>query len=147
MAIATPDTISTSISMAQDLFLPITLTMAAAATLINFWLALRIGRVRTSQKIFMGDGGNDMLYRRMRAQSNHIENAPFFVLMIGAVEISGFAGTWAWVLGMVFMIGRIAHGLGMDGGALKIGRMIGTIITMVSNLGLALACIYWASIG
>lgn len=44
------------------------------------------------------------------------------------------------------MIGRLAHGLGMDGGAFGIGRMIGTLTSMLTLLGLSGYAIYVASI-
>ena len=60
-----------------------TLSLAAAALLINFWLSMRCGKLRMSEKILHGDGGNEALMRRMRAQSNFIENAPLVLIMIG----------------------------------------------------------------
>ena len=126
--------------------LPLTLTMAAAAGLINLWLALRIGQVRTSQKVSVGDGGNEFVIRRMRAQANFVEYTPFVLVLIGALECSGYAVTWLWVVGIVYMIGRLAHGLGMDGGAFGIGRMIGTLTSMLTLLGLSGYAIYVASI-
>lgn len=74
--------------------LPLTLTMAAAAGLINLWLAIRIGQVRTSQKVSVGDGGNEFVIRRMRAQANFVEYTPFVLVLIGALECSGYAATW-----------------------------------------------------
>ncbi len=126
--------------------LPLTLTMAAAAGLINLWLAIRIGQVRTSQKVSVGDGGNEFVIRRMRAQANFVEYTPFVLVLIGALECSGYAATWLWVVGVVYMIGRLAHGLGMDGGAFGIGRMIGTLTSMLTLLGLSGYAIYVASI-
>src|SRR3546814_12733619 len=61
----------------QMIILPISLTIAAGAALLNLWLALRVGRVRTREKVFIGDGGNDLLTRRMRAHSNFVENTAF----------------------------------------------------------------------
>ena len=121
--------------------LPLTLTMAAAAGLINLWLAIRIGQVRTSQKVSVGDGGNEFVIRRMRAQANFVEYTPFVLVLIGALECSGYAATWLWVVGVVYMIGRLAHGLGMDGGALGKGRSVGTAITMLTQLGLAVVAV------
>jgi uncharacterized membrane protein YecN with MAPEG domain len=126
--------------------LPLTLTMAAAAGLINLWLAIRIGQVRTSQKVSVGDGGNEFVIRRMRAQANFVEYTPFVLVLIGALECSGYAATWLWVVGVVYMIGRLAHGLGMDGGAFGIGRMIGTLTSMLTLLGLSGYAIYVASV-
>jgi hypothetical protein len=37
----------------------------------------------------------------------------------------------------LYILARIAHGVGMDGGPFRFGRMIGTMITMITLLGLA----------
>ena len=128
------------------MLLPITLTIAAAAALVNIWLAMRIARIRIAEKISVGDGGNESIIRRMRAQANFVENAPFVLILIGAIELSGRAGWWLWLVGLVFILGRIAHGFGMDGGTLAKGRTVGTIITMPTQLGLALYAIYITSV-
>ena len=44
-------------------------------------------------------------------------------------------------VGALFMLGRVAHGLGMDGTSLAAGRSAGTIITMLTQLGLAIAAV------
>ena len=59
------------------MILSITLTVAGAAALLNIWLMIRVGQVRTSEKVSVGDGGNEKVIRRMRAHSNYIETAPF----------------------------------------------------------------------
>ncbi|MEM1132637.1 MAG: MAPEG family protein [Pseudomonadota bacterium] len=117
--------------------IPITLSMAAMAALINIWLAIRIGRVRSSAKVSIGDGGNELLQRRMRAQANFVENAPFVLVLIAAVEIADHGSMLLWGIGSLFMLARIAHGIGMDGGKAQIGRMIGTIATLLVLLGLS----------
>ncbi|MEO1045802.1 MAG: MAPEG family protein [Pseudomonadota bacterium] len=118
--------------------IPITLTMAALAALINIWLAVRIGRVRGSEKVSVGDGGSDIVLRRMRAQANFVENTPFVLALIAALEIAGHGSIMLWSIGYIYMAARIAHGFGMDGGALEKGRMVGTIITLLTLLLLAL---------
>lgn len=127
------------------LSLPITLTMAAGAALVNIWLMIRCGQARTKGKVSIGDGGDDHLIRRMRAHANFVESAPFVLILIAALEASGLAGGWLWYVGIIYIAGRLAHGLGMDGGAMEKGRMIGTLITMLTLLGLAgyaLFCVY-----
>src|SRR3546814_3320416 len=57
----------------QMIILPIRLTIAAGAALLNLWLALRVCRVRTREQVFIGDGGNDLPTRRLRAHSNFVE--------------------------------------------------------------------------
>ncbi len=121
--------------------LPVTLTAAAAAAILNVWLMIRVGRVRAAEKIFVGDEDNEAVIRRMRAQANFVESTPFVLILIAAIEISGRGEPWlAWVAG-IYMLGRVAHGFGMDGGALQKGRFIGTIITLLTLAGLAIAAV------
>lgn len=117
--------------------LPVTLAACAAAAILNIWLSIRIGAIRQAAGISVGDGGSEPLERRMRAQANFVENTPFVLLLVGFIELAG-AGSWwlQWVAGL-YMVGRIAHGFGMDGGSKQVGRMIGTLVTMLTLLGLA----------
>lgn len=118
--------------------LPITLSAVAAAALINIWLSIRCGQVRTAEKVSVGDGGNDKLIRRMRAHANFNENTPIVLVMIAALEFAHTGSTALAAVAGVFMLGRVAHGLGMEGGSLGVGRVIGTIITLLTQLGLAI---------
>ena len=68
------------------MILPTTLCFAAAAVLVNFWLGMRCGQVRHSEKISIGDGGNEKLIRRMRAQANFVENVPLALILIWLVR-------------------------------------------------------------
>ena len=124
------------------MILPITLTVAGAAALINIWLMIRVGQVRTSEKVSIGDGGNEKVIRRMRAHSNYIESAPFVLLLVAAIELaSATSPTWLWIVGGLYLLGRVAHGVGMDDGKFGKGRMIGTIVTMLVLLGLGIYAI------
>ncbi len=118
------------------MILPITLTIAGAAALVNIWLMIRVGQVRTSEKVSVGDGGNDKVIRRMRAHANYGESLPIVLILIAAIELASGSPSWLWVVGGVYMLGRVAHGIGMDGGKLGKGRMVGTILTLLIMLGL-----------
>ncbi|MEQ1640617.1 MAG: MAPEG family protein [Novosphingobium sp.] len=123
------------------MLLPTTLSMAAAAALINFWLALRCGQVRGKEGISIGTGGSDLMERRMRAQLNFAENTPWVLALIAGIELAGKGGQWLAIVGGVFMLGRVAHGLGMDPDGLAKGRMIGTMTTMLAQVGLAIVAV------
>ena len=120
--------------------LPITLTAAGAAALINLWLAIRIGGVRTKQKISIGDGGNEGLIAAMRAQANFVEYTPFVLILLAALELALGQPLWLWVAGAAYMLGRLAHGLGMTG-AWPTGRKIGTLTTFLVLAALGIAAI------
>ena len=124
------------------MILPITLTVAGAAALINIWLMIRVGQVRTSEKVTIGDGGNEKVIRRMRAHSNYVESAPFVLLLVAAIELaSATSPIWLWIVGGLYLLGRVAHGVGMDDGKFGKGRMIGTIVTLLVLLGLGIYAI------
>lgn len=121
------------------MILPVTLTIAGAAALLNIWLMIRVGQVRLSEKVSVGDGGNEKVLRRMRAHSNYIETAPFILILIGLIEMTSkgeTSPTWLWIVGGAFLLGRVAHGIGMDDGKFGKGRAIGTVVTMLALLGL-----------
>jgi uncharacterized protein len=124
------------------MILPATLTAAALAGLINLWLGIRIGQVRTREKISVGDGGNDALIRRMRAQANFIEFTPIVLILIGAVELAKGPSTLLWIVVVAYMLSRIAHAIGMDGNSKARGG--GIMVTMLTMLGLSLYALYVA---
>lgn len=125
--------------------LPVTLCAAAAAAIINVWLSVRVGQVRRSVKVSIGDDAGGPLTARMRAQLNFVENTAFVLVLIAAIELSGSGGQWlAWVSG-AYLLARVAHGIGMDGGALGSGRAIGTAITMLTQIGLAAVAVLIAT--
>jgi uncharacterized membrane protein YecN with MAPEG domain len=121
------------------MILPITLTIAGAAAILNIWLGWRCGQVRTAEKILVGDGGNPRLIARMRAHANFIEYTPIVLILIAVIELADGSSPWLWIVGVLYVLARIAHALGMDG-PLK-ARMIGTIVTMLTLLGLWLYAI------
>lgn len=124
----------------MSMMLPTTLSLGAAALLINFWLGWRCGAIRSKDKISVGDGGNELLMRRMRAQANFIEQVPLILIVFAALEAAGKAPVWLAALGGLFMLGRIAHGIGMDGN-FSAGRPIGMVTGMVLQLALVVMAV------
>ena len=121
------------------MLLPTTLSMAAAAAIVNLWLMIRIGRLRARDRVLYGDGGKEMLIRRMRAHANFTESTPLVLILIGAVELSGKGGQWLAIVGAVFILGRISHAIGMDGRVPF--RSTGALITMLTLLDLAVVAV------
>ncbi len=123
------------------MILQTTLCLAAAAAVITFWHIVRIGQVRTKEKVLHGDGGSVLLARRMRAQLNFVESTPFVLILIGAIEMTAKAGAWLAIVGSIFMLGRVLHAFGMDSDRPNLLRMAGTIITVLTLLGLAVVAV------
>jgi uncharacterized protein len=127
------------------MILPITLTMAGAATLLNIWMAGRVSRMRVAHKVSIGDGGNAPLTTRMRAHANFVEYTPFFLILLAGLEMARGSPMWLWLAGLLFIVARILHAFGMDRPAPNRLRMIGMILTALILVILALYAIAVAS--
>jgi uncharacterized membrane protein YecN with MAPEG domain len=96
-------------SMTQVL-LPVTITVTSllAISLIPLtgWIGLRREKIGG---VFRGDGDDATLFKRMRIHGNLMENAPVFILVLGASEMVGLAQLWLWLAVAVFLIGRVLH--------------------------------------
>ena len=119
------------------IILPVTLSAVAAAAIINIWLSIRVGQMRGKLKVIHGDDGGGPLTRRMRAQLNFVENTPFVLLLIAAIELAGRGDPWLAYVAGIYMLARVAHGIGMDGEGPTKPRMVGVMVTMLTQLGLA----------
>src|SRR3546814_11315610 len=108
------------------MMLPISLTIAAGAALLNIWLAMRVSRTRRQEEVWVGDGGNERVIRRMRAHSNFIENTALVLILLVLVELGLGSSIWLWSAGALYLVGRILHAIGMDG--MMWGRMAGAIL-------------------
>lgn len=115
----------------------IALIFAGVAALVNLWLSIRCGRVRAAEKINHGDGGNALLQRRMRAHLNFAENTPLVLILTALLELAGTPPLWLAVAAALYILARIAHGIGMDAESGSKARMVGTLVTIIVQLGLA----------
>ena len=119
--------------------IPITLTTAGAAALVNFWLSWRVAQLRVSEKIFIGDGGNERLTARMRAHLNFAEYVPVVLILIALIEAVKGTQWWLGVVAGIFIVGRVLHGLGMDGW--NFGRTAAMACTAPVMIGLGIYAI------
>jgi hypothetical protein len=123
---------------------PVTLAATAAAALLNIWLGGRIAKLRKEFKVSVGDGGHEPLLRRMRAQANFIENAPFILILIAGLELSGANQLVLALIAAIFILARIAHPIGMDGFELRRWRMVGMMgssLSMITLIIWAIVCL------
>ena len=127
------------------MLLPMTLTIAAACAAINIWLALRVSQRRIKGKVMIGDGGSGALQAAVRAHANFVEYAPFVLILVAGIELAGGSATWLWIAGIVFVLGRVAHGLGMDRAApnpLRAGGIVATWLVLAGLAAWALVLVY-----
>lgn len=124
------------------MLLPVALTTAGAAALLNLWLGVRVSQVRIAEKVLVGDGGNPRLIARMRAHLNFAEYAPIVLVLLALIELGGGNPQALWAASVVFLLGRVLHPFGMDGW--RPGRQLGILTTMLVMLGLAVYALYLA---
>lgn len=118
------------------MILQITLTIAGAAAILHVWLSLRVSRLRRPLKIGVGDGGNEVLLRRMRAHGNFAENAPLFLVLLAVVELAVGGNMLLWTAGILFILARLAHAFGMDRPGANPLRVGGIAISWLALLAL-----------
>ncbi|EQB02774.1 eicosanoid and glutathione metabolism membrane-associated protein [Sphingobium quisquiliarum P25] len=126
------------------MLLPITLTLAAACAIVNLWLATRCVRIRMTAKTLHGDGGNQLLARRMRAHANFAEYAPIVLILFALIELALGSPLWLWIAACVFIIARAAHPIGMDADQPTIWRAAGALLTWAVTAVLAVTALYAA---
>ncbi|WP_293447223.1 MAPEG family protein [Planktotalea sp.] len=96
---------------------------------------------RRKNLISMGDHGDNSLLKRMRAQGNCAEYAPFGVMLLAFVEISDAPTVAVHFLGAMLVLGRLAHAWGFSASPpVMMGRVVGMVLTLsmilLSALGL-----------
>ena len=119
--------------------LPITLTMAAAAALLNIWLAMRVGRARGAAKVSIGDGGDPVLTARMRAHANFVEYTPIVLILFALVEMAAGASLGLWISALGYVVARVAHAFGMDADKPTVWRAGGALLTWGVMVAMAIA--------
>jgi uncharacterized membrane protein YecN with MAPEG domain len=126
------------------MIMPISLTIAGAATILHIWLSLRVSRLRRPLKVAFGDGGNEMLLRRMRAHANFAENMPLFLILLLLLEFATGGDLWLWGASILFVVARILHAFGMDRSGANALRVSGISLTWLVLLGLGVYAILLA---
>jgi uncharacterized protein len=119
------------------MFLPVTAVFAGLLALWLIFLQSRVIAFRGSRRVALGDGGHDEGLRVIRAHGNAAETIPIFLILLGLGEGMGAPGWVVAVLGIVFLAGRVLHGMQflLDRRGFTF-RMWGMILTL-SATGLA----------
>lgn len=111
--------------------LMITGLYASLTGLLIVVLAYRVVKLRRSQKIGLGDGGNRALVIAGRVHANLVENAPIVLILMMLVETGGLATFYLHCLGSVWIVGRLLHAIGLTQGkgGYHFGRFWGVLLT------------------
>ena len=118
----------------------ITLLFASLHALLLLALIAPISRHRHRHKIGLGSGGDQVLERKIRAHANFIEFVPIALVLLALLELAGLQPGWLWMFGVVLLLARVMHALGLSRHAgYSFGRFWGTVLTMLVLLGMAVA--------
>ena len=118
---------------------------AAIAALLVVILAMRVTLRRRAVKVGIGNGGDAILARRVRAHANAAENLPLALLLLLILELNQTQPILLHVFGCVLIAARLFHAFGLSSSeGLTPGRGIGIVLTWFTILAMALLLIWQA---
>jgi len=121
------------------------------AGLLALWflvLSVRVARNRGKRQVSLGDGGDTMLQRMIRAQGNFAEYVPMVLVLLVILELSHFSTYVLHGLGITLVVGRLLHGYALGfSKQFMFGRVFGTVLTFATLLIAGLLCIYQGVLG
>lgn len=98
-------------------------------------IVLQVGviRHRGAKKIGIGDGQDKDLARAIRVHGNYVENVPFALVGLVMLALIGAPAIVIHGVGVLMIIGRIAHAIGLSQSAgTSVGRAGGMIMTFIA---------------
>ena len=120
-------------------------TGVTTALLIVFQLVLmfRVITSRGETEVLIGTGGVEALEQRIRAHGNFVENTPLFLIGLALAEMIGGSSILILSLAGAFVAGRLGHAIGFSmSTGVTMGRLIGTLVSILSTLGVAILLAY-----
>jgi hypothetical protein len=119
------------------MLVPITALYAVILGVIAAALIGPIGPLRLKKQISVLDGGDAELLIAMRRHGNFTEHVPLALILMMIVELNGASGTLLHGVGIVLVLARIAHPLGLkvDDLTAKL-RLVGAVGTLLATVAL-----------
>jgi uncharacterized membrane protein YecN with MAPEG domain len=122
--------------------MPVTALYAALLAALYLVLTVRVIRARQAQRVDLGDGDDALLRRYVRAHGNFAEFAPLGLVMLGLLELGGWAAWLLHGLGLMLLGGRLAHAWSFSVAELRLpSRQLGMGLTMTMLALAALLCL------
>jgi uncharacterized membrane protein YecN with MAPEG domain len=117
----------------------------ALIALVFLALSARVIMYRRANQLGLGDHGDKSLMKRMRAQANCAEYAPFGLLLMLLVDLQNPTPIVLHLIGTLLLLGRAAHGYGFSASPPKMNlRAGGMLLTLASFLGSIFCLIFLA---
>jgi uncharacterized membrane protein YecN with MAPEG domain len=123
---------------------------AALAGLMCAALSIMVIRLRGVTRTSIGGGDDPRMSRMTRVFGNFAEYAALVLVLLALAEMLGVSRTWLHIYGAAFLLGRIAHAIGLSRTLkVNIGRTAGMVLTLgtIIALSISLLAIAWPKIG
>lgn len=86
---------------------------ASLLAIFFIFLAVNVIKGRRKNKVAMGDQGNEVMIRKIRAQANFAEYTPLFIILLYFAETAGLPAIFIHLLGVIYLFGRLIHSYGI----------------------------------
>jgi uncharacterized membrane protein YecN with MAPEG domain len=123
------------------LHLKITLITAGFCGILFIILSALVIQIRFKSNISIGDDGNNKLHTRIRTQANFAEYVPLALILMAIIESTSGSNLWLTISGIVLVLSRIFHAIGMQMKAPNPFRIIGVLGTFALILTLSVYAI------
>jgi hypothetical protein len=123
---------------------------AALTGLVCVVLSIMVIRLRGVTRTSIGGGDDPRMSRMTRVFGNFAEYAALVLVLLMLAEMLGVSRTWLHIYGVAFILGRIAHALGLSRTLkVNVGRTAGMVLTLGTIIGLSISllAIAWPKIG
>lgn len=117
----------------------ITALYAGLLGLMLVILSIRVIGARRAARAALGDGGNEMLKRRIRVHGNFTEYVPLALILLAACESVGTSAWQLHALGGMLVAGRTLHAYG-------VGQVNEVLAVRVTGMSLTFTMIILASL-
>jgi len=115
----------------------ITAAYAGLLGLVFLVLTVRVVLRRGAVKTALGDGGDMLLKRRIRAHGNFIEFVPLVLILMILLEMQSVSLWIVHLVGVCLVVGRVIHSANISRENESLGgRVVGMALTMIA-LGIA----------
>jgi uncharacterized protein len=115
----------------------VTATCAGLMAALYLHLTFRVIRLRRGRRVDMGDAGERLLQRYVRAHANFAEYAPLGLLLLLLVELGGWPSWLVALLGLMLLAGRLAHAWSFSVAELRLTSRTAGMVLTTTMLGVA----------
>jgi uncharacterized protein len=112
----------------------ITSIYAAVLAIIMVALSSHVSAKRANANVSILDGGNAELALRMRRHGNFVENVPMALLLMLLAELDGVGAIWLHAAGVLLVVGRILHAVGLSAEKATALRLAGGVASTLALL-------------